>query len=100
MFSSAKASGRNMNVCDQVHTPAPAVERADEGPPISVALDELYAAMAAGVVVGPHGVGIESHDDDRLVEDLVFDEVARLGGCASRHAICHTRGQNSSASSA
>ena len=59
---------------------APPVERADEPalarPP---ALDDLDAAVAAGVLEGPHAQVVGAHHDDRLVEDLVLDEVARLG---------------------
>ncbi len=46
---------------------------------IPVALHQLHPAMAARVVVGPHVLGVKAHDDDGLVEDLVFDEVAGLG---------------------
>ena len=62
-----------------VDAPAPAVEGANEGAPIPVAFHQLYAAMAAGVVIGPHVFGVEADHDDGLVEDLVLDEVAGLG---------------------
>ncbi len=62
-----------------VESPAPSVERADEGAARPAALDELHAAVAAGVVVGADGGVVDAHDDDRLVENLVLDEVAGLG---------------------
>ena len=62
-----------------VDAPAPAVERAHEGTPIPVAFHQLYATVAAGIVVGMHVVGIHPHHDDGFVEDLVLDEVAGLG---------------------
>ena len=42
------------------------------------ALDDLDAAVAAGVLEGPHLAVVGAHHDDRLVEDLVLDEVAGL----------------------
>ena len=41
-------------------------------------LDDPDAAMAAGVLEGPHAQVVGAQHDDRLVEDLVLDEVARL----------------------
>ncbi len=59
---------------------APAVERAPEprlaGP---ATLDDLDAAVATGVLERAHPEVVGAHHDDRLVEDLVLDEVARLG---------------------
>jgi hypothetical protein len=56
------------------------VERAGEpvlaGAP---ALDHLHAPVAADVLERPHAHVLAPHDDDGLVEDLVFDEVVRLG---------------------
>src|SRR5262245_43654358 len=37
---------------------------------------ELDTAMAAVVVVRLDGLFVDAHDDDRLVEDLVDDEIA------------------------
>ena len=56
---------------------APAVERAGE-PALAraAALDDPDATVAAGVLEGPHPAVVGAHDDDRLVEDLVLDEVA------------------------
>ena len=62
-----------------VETPAPAVERADEAASRPAALHQLHAAVAAGVVVGADGGGVDAHHDDGLVEDLVLDEVAGFG---------------------
>jgi hypothetical protein len=62
-----------------IDAPAPAVKGAHEGAPITVAFHQLYAAMAAGIVVGPHGVGVQANHDDGLVEDLVLDEISWLG---------------------
>ena len=61
---------------------APAVERAGEAalagaPPLA---RTLHAAVAAGVLEGPHLAVVGAHDDHRLVEDLVLDEVARRSG--------------------
>ena len=59
---------------------APPVERAGEpalaGPPT---LHDLDATMAAGVLERPHLHVIGAQHDDRLIEDLVGDVVARLG---------------------
>ena len=63
------------------------------------ALHELHAPVAARVLEGPHLRLGRPHHDDRLVEDLVLDEVVhRRGISSSRHAICQTRGHNASAS--
>ena len=42
------------------------------------ALDDLDAAMAARVLERAHAHVVGAHHDDRLVEDLVLDEVVRL----------------------
>ena len=99
-LASSNISERRHEGVLAVESPAPPVERADEAAPRPAALDELHAAVAAGVVVGADGAVVDAHDDDRLVEDLVLDEVAGLGISSRRHAICQTRGQNSSVSSA
>ena len=64
-----------------VEVPAPAVERADEAAAFAVApvVDELRRPMAAGIEVRLDRVGVDAHHDDRLVEDPVLDEVARVG---------------------
>ena len=58
---------------------APPVERALEpacaGP---TALDDLDATMAAGVLERDDAHVVGAQDDDRLVEELVLDEVVRL----------------------
>src|SRR6185369_17805952 len=59
-----------------VETPAPTVERADEATAGPAALHQLHPAVATGVVVGADGGGVDPHHDDRLVENLVLDEVA------------------------
>ena len=76
---SSNSSGSQHEGVVSVDAPAPAVERADEGAPIPVAFHQLYAAMAAGVVVGPDVLAVDADHDDRLVEDLVLDVVAGLG---------------------
>ena len=62
-----------------VEAVAPAVERAGE-PALArpATLDDLDAAVAARVLERPHLHVVGAHHDDRLVEDLVLDEVARL----------------------
>ncbi len=58
---------------------APSVERAPEATGAdAAALDELHAPVAAGVLEGDDLHVVVAHDDDRLVEELVLDEVARL----------------------
>ena len=62
-----------------VEAVAPAVERAGE-PALArpAALDDPDAAVAAGVLERAHAHVVGAHHDDRLVEDLVLDEVVRL----------------------
>ena len=64
-----------------VEAVAPPVERAGE-PALArpAALDDPDAAMAAGVLERAHAHVVGAQHDDRLVEDLVLDEVARLRG--------------------
>ena len=58
---------------------APAVERARE-PALArpATLDDLDAAVAARVLERPHAHVVGAQHDDRLVEELVLDEVVRL----------------------
>ena len=42
-------------------------------------VDELAAAVRTDVVVGLEGIGPGADDDDRFVQDVVGDEIARLG---------------------
>ena len=62
-----------------VRAVAPPVERADE-PALArpSTLDDPDATMAAGVLEGPHAQVVGAHHDDRLIEDLVLDEIVRL----------------------
>src|SRR4029077_1615971 len=71
-----------------VQAVAPAVERADEsGVAGAVALDDLDGPVTTGVEVRLDLVGGCPDDDDRLVEDLVLGEVARLRDLLE--AACH-----------
>ena len=58
---------------------APAVERAGE-PALArpSALDDLDAPMAAGVLERAHAHVVGAQHDDRLIEELVLDEIVRL----------------------
>ncbi len=59
---------------------APTVEGADEaGLACSPSLGHLDAAVPAGVLEGADAKVGRAHDDDRLVQEFVFDEVVRLG---------------------
>ena len=62
-----------------VEAVAPPVERARE-PALArpATLDDPDAAMAAGVLERAHAHVVGAQHDDRLIEDLVLDEVARL----------------------
>src|SRR5262245_26651452 len=62
-----------------VQPPAPPVKRAGKAATGPAALDDLHSAMAAGVVERTNVVAVQSHHDDRLVEDLVLHEVAARG---------------------
>ena len=42
-------------------------------------LDDLDAAMSTGVLERPHAQIAGTNHDDRLIEDLVLDEITRLG---------------------
>ena len=62
-----------------VGAPLPPMERAGEALRGAAAvLGEFHAAMTTVVVERLDGLCIDAHDDDRLVEDLVHDEVAGL----------------------
>jgi hypothetical protein len=61
----------------QVETPA--VERTDEFPRAPLARREHSSAMRAGVVEGPDLVRRGSHDDDRILTDLIDELIAHLG---------------------
>ena len=59
---------------------APAVEGADEARLArTTALDDLDPAVPARVLERPHSKVRGAHDHDRLVKDLVLDEVVGLG---------------------
>ena len=67
---------------------APPVERARE--PVlarAAALDDPDTAVAAGVLERAHAHVVGAQDDDRLVEDLVLDEVVGLGNLLE--PACH-----------
>ena len=57
---SSNTSGRSTKVLRTVETPAPTVERADEAAARPAALHQLHPAVAAGVVVGADGVGVDA----------------------------------------
>ena len=66
----------------------PALEGADESrPTVPAILDELHATVAARVVICAHRRLVHPHDDDRLVEDLVFDVVTGVRDFSQ--AACH-----------
>ena len=62
-----------------VRAVAPPVERADEsGLAPAPALGDPDPTMPAGVLEGSHAEVLGAHHDDRLVEELVLDEIVRL----------------------
>ena len=63
-----------------VEAVAPAVEGTGESRrSVPAVFDQLDTSVATGVVIGPHCRVVHSHDDDRLVQDYVFDEVTGMG---------------------
>ena len=87
--ANVRAWGRT---CSRRRAVAPPVERAAEAALAGPRPSTTFTPVTAGVLERADLAVVGAHDDHRLVEELVLDEVAGARISSSRQAICHTRG--------